>query len=145
MRVQPLTGEPVKNVIRDGPLENLWKPGHSVANIGRDVAINSPANRSTHISHMFIYPLAKRFRSGKCEECMVCHNSIRNITRNCFIFYAISISLLTTSNLLTGLITTLIKCWSISMGLLHNNSSWPKTHIGSSLIKMAKPTSVLFR
>ena len=28
------------------------------------------------------------------------------------------------------------------MGLLHNISSWPKTHIGSSLIKMANYTSV---
>ena len=28
------------------------------------------------------------------------------------------------------------------MGLLHNISSWPKTQIGSLLIKMAKPTSV---
>ena len=31
VRVQPLAAE--KNVIRNGPLENWWKPGHTVANI----------------------------------------------------------------------------------------------------------------
>ena len=33
-------GEPLKNVICDGPLENLLNPGHAVANIERDVAIH---------------------------------------------------------------------------------------------------------
>ena len=30
MRVQPLAGEPLKNVIRDGPRENVKKSGHAV-------------------------------------------------------------------------------------------------------------------
>ena len=60
--------EPVKNVIRDGPLENLRKPGYSVANIGLDVAIHSSANRSTHISHIFIFPLAKAFAAGNVKS-----------------------------------------------------------------------------
>ena len=51
------------------------------------MAILSSVNRSTHISHIFIFPLAKAL------EYMVCHNSIRNITSNCFIFYAISTAL----------------------------------------------------
>ena len=61
-RVQPLAGEPEKNVIRDGSLENLLKPGHSAANIGLDVAIQPPTNRLTHISHIFIFPRGKAFR-----------------------------------------------------------------------------------
>ena len=54
-RFQPLAGEPEKNVIRDGPLVNLWKPGYSVANTGLDVAIHSYANRSTHISYYCLF------------------------------------------------------------------------------------------
>ena len=63
-RVQPLAGEPEKNVIRDGPLVNLWKLGHSVANIGLDVAIHSYANRSPHISPIIVFLLKKPFASG---------------------------------------------------------------------------------
>ena len=63
--VQPLAGEPEKNVIRDGPLVNLLKPGHSVANIGLDVEIISPGNRSTHISPIIVFLLIKPFASGK--------------------------------------------------------------------------------
>ena len=57
-----------KNVIRNGPLENLCKPGHEVANIGLDVAIHSSANRSTHISHFFIFPLANAFAAGNAKS-----------------------------------------------------------------------------
>ena len=67
--MSPTTGgEPVKNFIRDGPLENLWKPGHSVSNIGLDVAIHSPVNRSTHISYIIIFPLAKAFAAGNLKS-----------------------------------------------------------------------------
>ena len=69
-RVQPLAGEPEKNVIRDGPLVSLWKPGHSVANIGLGVAIYSYVNRSTHISPIIVFYL-KAFRIGKYNECVV--------------------------------------------------------------------------
>ena len=54
-RVQPLAEETEKNVIRDGPLVNLWKPGHWVENIGIDVGIDSYANRSTHISSIIAF------------------------------------------------------------------------------------------
>ena len=54
-RVQPLAEDPEKNFIRDGPLVNLSKPGHSVASIGLDVAIHSYANRSTHISSIIAF------------------------------------------------------------------------------------------
>ena len=56
--------KPEKNVIRVGPLENLLKPDQSVANIGLDRAVHSFANRSTHISYIFIFPLAKAFPVG---------------------------------------------------------------------------------
>ena len=64
VRVQPLAGELEKNVIRDGPLVNLRKPGHSVANIGLNVAIYSYVNRSTHISPIIVVLLKKPFASG---------------------------------------------------------------------------------
>ena len=75
---------------RDGPLENQWKPSHSVANIGLDVEINSPTNRSTHISHIIIFPLIISFVAGNVK-CKICPNSIRNSTCSWFIFYAIDI------------------------------------------------------
>ena len=83
----------------------------------------------------------KSFRSGKCGECMVCYNSIKNYTSSCFIFYAINISL-TACNLLTGLFAILIKWISISMGWLYNITSRPKSYIGCWLIKMRKHPSV---
>ena len=43
----------MKNVIRDGPVENLRKPGHAVANIGLDVAIHSSANPSSESGNKY--------------------------------------------------------------------------------------------
>ena len=43
---------------------------------------------------------------------------------------------------MTAFFTFFIECWSISMDWLHYITSWRKSHIGSWLIKMAKPTSV---
>ena len=119
-------GEREKNVIKDKHLENLWKPGHSVANIGLDVAIHLSANRSTYISHL-LFSHWQKLSQWKCEECVVCHNSIRNYTSSCFIFYAINI--------------IIINC-VISMDWQHDIKFWLKSHIGSWLIKMAKPSSV---
>ena len=62
-RVQQLAVEREKNVIRDGPLVKLWKPGHSVANIGLEMAIHSYVNRSTHISPIIVFLLKKPFAS----------------------------------------------------------------------------------
>ena len=42
-------------------------------------------------SHIIILPLIKTFRSGKCEECMICDKSFMNITSSRFIFFAINI------------------------------------------------------
>ena len=67
-RIQPLAGEPEKNVMRDGPLVNLWQPGHSVANIELDVEIISPVNRSTHISPIIVFSLKKPFASGNATS-----------------------------------------------------------------------------
>ena len=65
----PATGwETSEECHKDGPLENLWKPDHSVANIGLDVAVHSSANRSTHISHIFFFPLAKAFAAGNVKS-----------------------------------------------------------------------------
>ena len=47
---------------------NLWNPGHAVANIGLDIAVHSSANRSTHISHIIIFPLAKAFAAGNVKS-----------------------------------------------------------------------------
>ena len=58
----------MKNVIRNGSRENLRKPGHSVANIGLDVAVHSSANRSTHIAHIFILALAKAFAAENVKS-----------------------------------------------------------------------------
>ena len=46
-----------------------------------------------HLTYYYL-PTGKSFRSGKREVWIVCHNSIRNITNNCFIFYAIIISII---------------------------------------------------
>ena len=45
----------MKNVIKDGPLENLRKPGHAVANIGLDVAIDSSATRNPHLTYYYLF------------------------------------------------------------------------------------------
>ena len=83
----------------------------------------------------------KCFRSGKCEECRVSHNSIRN-TISCYIFFAINISLINRILFNTGVFTLLINWRSISIGWLHNIAPWPKSHIGCWLIKVAKPPIV---
>ena len=46
----------------------LVKAGHSVANIGLDVEIISPINRSTHNSHIIILPLIKPFAAGNVKS-----------------------------------------------------------------------------
>ena len=55
-------GKSEKNVIRDGPRENLWKSGHVVANIGLN------ADRSNHISHIFVFPVAKAIAAGNVKS-----------------------------------------------------------------------------
>ena len=56
------------------------------------LSIHPPTVQPT--SHIFLAFHWQKFPSGKCEEYMVCQNCIRNITRSCFIFYAIGISLI---------------------------------------------------
>ena len=58
----------MKNVIRNRPLENRSKLGHSVAKIEVDLAMHSSANRSTHIAHIFISPLVKAFAAENVKS-----------------------------------------------------------------------------
>ena len=121
VRVQPLAGEPEKNVIRDGPLVNLWKPGHSVANIGLDVEIISTDNRSTHISPIIVFLLKKPFASENETSVWSVKTVLGIIPANDLYFTRSTYALLTASNLSTGFFTFLIECWSIAMGRLHPN------------------------
>ena len=49
---------------------DLWRTSESqaVANIELDVAIHSSTSRSTHISHIIIFPLAKALAVGNVKS-----------------------------------------------------------------------------
>ena len=80
---------------------DLWKTCESQATQLRTLDLMLPCTHLPTVqptSYILLSFHCQIFRSGKCEECMVCHNSIRNITNSCFIFYAISISLINCAN-----------------------------------------------
>ena len=112
--------EPEKNVIRDGPLENLWNPGHAVANIELVVAIHSSANRSTHISHIIIFQLTKAFAAGSVKSVWSIIAILGILPIAVLYFMRSANALLFASYLLIGLFTFLIKWRFISMSWLHD-------------------------
>ena len=64
------------------------------------------------------------FRSEKCEECMICPNSIRNSASSWFMFYAICIDFINCIKYINRTLHIFDWMWFISMGWLHNMKSW---------------------
>ena len=120
----------------------LWKPGHAVANFGLDVAIHSSAYRSSHISHIIIFPPAKTFAAGNVNSVWSVITVLGILPIAILYFMRSAWALLTVTTLLTGPFTFLIKWRFISMGWLHNITSWSRSQIGSWLIKVIKHLTV---
>ena len=67
--VSPTTGErTIEECHKGRTSRKLVKTGHAVANVELDVAMHSSVNRSTHISHIIIFPLAKAFAAGNVKR-----------------------------------------------------------------------------